>query len=72
MLIKSCTAPDLCQCEAELSYRTRTLVVHYVAVIEIIRTPYVIIIIFTSINSNDVKNNYFFPFDLFKEIRYLV
>jgi len=62
-------APHLCQCKAELSYRTSTPVVHYGTVIEIIRTPYVIIFIFTSINSNNVKNNYFLLFDLFEEIR---
>ena len=46
MLIKSRTgiSPDLCQCEAELSCRTSTPVVHYVTVIKIIRTPCVIII----------------------------
>jgi len=38
MCIKSSTGivPDLCQCEAELSYRTSTPVVHHVTVIEII------------------------------------
>jgi len=59
-----------CQCIAELTYRTSTPIVHYVTVIEIIWTPYVIIIIFTSINTNNVKNNYYFPFDLFEEKRY--
>jgi len=48
-------APDLYQCEAELSCRTSTPVVYYVTIIEIIWTPCVIIIIFTSINSNNVK-----------------
>jgi len=31
----------------------------------------VIIIFFTSINSNNVKNNYFFPFELLEAIRYV-